>query len=122
MSYRDLAAEQLPHLGEHVLTQADPAERARDAAVLEHFLAADVIVIGAPIYNFTIPSQLKAWIDRVSVAGKTSATAPKAREGLARGKKVIVALTRGGVHAPGTAGSSASPTCASCSASWASMR
>lgn len=100
---RDLAAEQLPHLSTAVLAQGDTTAAARDAAALQEFLAADVIVIGAPIYNFGIPSQLKAWIDRIAVAGRTFRYTAAGPEGLVRGKKVIVALTRGGVHSPGTA-------------------
>jgi FMN-dependent NADH-azoreductase len=86
--YRDLAAAELPHLSQAVLAQ-------QDATALEEFLAADAIVIGAPIYNFGLPSQLKAWIDRITVAGKTFRYTASGPEGLARGKKVIVALTRG---------------------------
>jgi FMN-dependent NADH-azoreductase len=93
--YRDLAAAELPHLSQAVLAQ-------QDATALEEFLAADAIVIGAPIYNFGLPSQLKAWIDRITVAGKTFRYTASGPEGLARGKKVIVALTRGGVHDPST--------------------
>jgi FMN-dependent NADH-azoreductase len=103
LTYRDLAAQELPHLSRAVLAQADATEAARDAAALDEFMAADVIVIGAPIYNFSIPSQLKAWIDRVVVAGKTFRYTAAGPEGLTRGKKVIVALARGGVHTPGTA-------------------
>jgi FMN-dependent NADH-azoreductase len=67
-------------------------------AVLADFLAADVIVIGAPMYNFGIPSQLKAWIDRIAVPGKTFRYTETGPEGLAGGKKVIVASTRGGIY------------------------
>jgi FMN-dependent NADH-azoreductase len=104
VAYRDLAAGALHHLSPQVLTQGDATEAARGAEALEQFLAAEVIVIGAPIYNFSIPSQLKAWIDRIAVAGRTFRYTAEGPEGLARGKKVIVALTRGGVHTPGTAG------------------
>lgn len=100
VTYRDLAAVALPHLSQAVPAQQDAAEAARDAATLEEFLAADVIVIGAPIYNFLIPSQLKAWIDRITVAGRTFRYTAAGPEGLARGKKVLVALTRGGTHDP----------------------
>lgn len=100
VTYRDLAAVALPHLSQAVPAQQDAAEAARDAATLEEFLAADVIVIGAPIYNFLIPSQLKAWIDRITVAGRTFRYTAAGPEGLARGKKVLVALTRGGMHDP----------------------
>jgi FMN-dependent NADH-azoreductase len=66
--------------------------------VLDEFLTADVIVIGAPMYNFSIPSSLKAWIDRVMVAGKTFRYTESGPEGLAGGKKVIVASSRGGFY------------------------
>ena len=65
---------------------------------MEQFLAADVLVIGAPMYNFSIPSTLKAWIDRVAVAGKTFRYTEKGPEGLAGGKKIIIASGRGGIH------------------------
>ena len=66
--------------------------------LVTQFLAADVIVVGAPMYNFSVPTQLKAWIDRIAQAGRTftyTATGPK---GLAGGKTVIIASTRGGVY------------------------
>jgi FMN-dependent NADH-azoreductase len=85
------------------LSGGEPAETARSAATLEEFLAADVIVIGAPIYNFSIPSQLKAWIDRIAVAGKSFRYTESGPQGLVQGKKVIVALARGAVHTPGAA-------------------
>ena len=71
VKYLDLAAAALPHLTGRSLAQLDPQESAQDAQAMEDFLAADVIVIGVPMYNFSIPSQLKAWIDRVVVKGKT---------------------------------------------------
>ena len=67
--------------------------------VLEEFLAADVVVIGAPMYNFTISSQLKAWIDRIAVAGKTFRYTENGPVGLAGDKKVVIVSTAGGVHA-----------------------
>ena len=66
--------------------------------LVSQFLAADVIVVGAPMYNFSIPSQLKAWIDRVAQAGRTFTYTEKGPKGLAAGKTVIVASTRGGVY------------------------
>ena len=98
VTYRDLAADPLPHLSGGSLAQADAGEAATAAAVMDEFLSADVIVVGAPMYNFGIPSQLKAWIDRVAVAGKTFRYTEKGPEGLARGKKVIIASGRGGIH------------------------
>jgi FMN-dependent NADH-azoreductase len=72
--------------------------------LVSQFLAADVIVVGAPLYNFSIPSQLKAWIDRVAQAGRTFKYTDKGPVGLAGGKTVIVASTRGGVYSTSDAG------------------
>ena len=91
VTYRDLTADPLPHLA--LADLADPT-------VVDEFLAADVVVIGAPMYNFSLPSQLKAWIDRVLIAGKTFRYTEKGPEGLAGGKRVIVALSRGGIYGP----------------------
>lgn len=97
--HRDLAGEHaLPHLDGASLAKADATEAARSARALEDFLAADVLVIGAPMYNFGIPSQLKAWIDRVMVAGKTFRYTEKGPEGLAGGRKVVIASSRGGFY------------------------
>ena len=97
--HRDLAGlHALPHLDAAPLAKADPAEAARSARALAEFLAADVVVIGAPMYNFGIPSQLKAWIDRIAVAGTTFRYTANGPEGLVRGKRVIVAATYGGRH------------------------
>ena len=98
VEYRDLDADPLPHLTGRSLAQSDPAEAADAARAMEQFLAADVIVIGAPMYNFSIPSTLKAWIDRIAVAGKTFRYTEKGPEGLAGGKKVVIASGRGGIH------------------------
>lgn len=91
--YRDLAADPLPHL---------TLEAFADTSTLDEFLEADTIVIGAPMYNFTLPTQLKAWIDRIVVAGKTFRYTESGPEGLARGKRVIVALARGGFYNRGS--------------------
>jgi FMN-dependent NADH-azoreductase len=63
--------------------------------MLDEFLAADIVVIGAPMYNFTVPSRLKAWIDRILVAGKTFRYSAQGVEGLAGNKRVIIAISRG---------------------------
>jgi FMN-dependent NADH-azoreductase len=91
--YRDLAADPLPHL-----TFAAFA----DTAVLDEFLAADTVVIGAPMYNFSLPTQLKAWIDRIVIAGRTFRYTETGPEGLATGKRVIIALARGGMYDQGS--------------------
>jgi FMN-dependent NADH-azoreductase len=102
VKYLDLAAAALPHLSGRSLAQLDPRESAQDAQALDDFLAADVIVIGAPMYNFSIPSQLKAWIDRVVVKGKTFRYTQAGPEGLANGKRVLVGLARGSVYPHGS--------------------
>ena len=108
--YRDLAAAPLTHLGgaqiaarfgAPVEDEAVKAQIANDGAVLEEFLAAETIVIGAPMYNFALPSQLKAWIDRILVAGKTFRYGEGGPVGLAGDKRVIVALSRGNLYGPG---------------------
>jgi len=101
VTYRDLDSAPLPHLTGAALAGADQAATAVADAVLAEFLAADVVVIGAPMYNFSIPSTLKAWIDRIAVAGKTFRYGPNGAEGLAGRKRVIVASTRGGVYGNG---------------------
>jgi FMN-dependent NADH-azoreductase len=109
VTYLDLAAQELPHLSQKSLVRADELEAARNAEALEQFLAADAIVIGAPVYNFTIPSQLKAWIDRITVAGKTFSYTASGPQGLAGGKEVVVAVARGGVRAPDASGEFGEP-------------
>ena len=101
VSYRDLAAEPLSHWTP-VADAADPAAVLGNR-MLEEFLAADVIVIGAPMYNFAIASQLKAWIDRILVAGKTFRYTANGPDGLAGGKRVFVASSRGGFYGKDTA-------------------
>jgi FMN-dependent NADH-azoreductase len=92
--YRDLAASPLPHL---------TLDAFADSSVLDEFLAADTVVIGAPMYNFTLPTQLKSWLDRILVAGKTFRYTENGPEGLAGGRRVIIALARGGVYDAGSA-------------------
>ncbi len=95
VTYHDLAAQPLSHLTLDVLGNPEGTPE------LAEFLAADVLVIGAGMYNFTIPSQLKAWIDRVLIAGKTFRYTAQGPEGLAGDKKVFVALARGGYYGEG---------------------
>jgi len=110
IAYRDLTSTPLAHLSGSHLAAAQGAvpdaalqpDLAAGQAVLEEFLAADIVVLGAPMYNFTIPSQLKAWIDRILVAGKTFKYGAQGPEGLAGNKRVIVAISRGGFYGPGT--------------------
>lgn len=104
VQYRDLANEELPHFSSQSLAGPPSEERARNEQALADFLAADVVVIGAPMYNFSIPSQLKAWIDRITVAGRTFRYTESGPQGLAGGKQVIVAISRGGVYAPNAPG------------------
>lgn len=97
--HRDLAGmHALPHFSGGSLAGSDPEEAARAQRALDEFLAADVVVMGVPMYNFGIPSQLKAWIDRIAVAGKTFRYTEAGPQGLAGGKIVIVAGAYGGLY------------------------
>ena len=106
--HRDLVANPLEHI-DPITTKAvrTPPETHDEAvaaaypeqrAVLDEFLASDVVIIGAPMYNFTIPSQLKAWLDRLGVPGVTFSYSEAGPKGLAGGRKVIVASARGGEY------------------------
>jgi FMN-dependent NADH-azoreductase len=113
--YRDLVADPIGHLDAKVLAVLRPApgsppstdpvvlrEAERTEALLQEFLEADIVVVGAPMYNFTVPTQLKAWIDRVAQAGRTFRYTEQGPQGLAGGKRVIIVSSRGGRYA-GTA-------------------
>jgi len=110
ITYRDLSLTPLAHLsGSHLAAAQGAASEAAlqpdlaaGQAVLGEFLAADIVVLGAPMYNFTLPSQLKAWIDRILVAGKTFKYGAQGPEGLAGNKRVIIAISRGGFYGAGT--------------------
>ncbi len=99
VTYRDLDANPIPHLTAGSLAGKNADEAAMAAETLQSFLDTDVLVIGAPMYNFSVPSTLKAWIDRIAIAGKTFRYTANGPEGLAGGKRVIVASSRGGVYA-----------------------
>jgi len=108
--YYDLAVEPLGHLtgAEAAVQRGAPSQDeatkllvGRNDKILDDFLAADAIVIGAPMYNFSLPSQLKAWLDRLAVVGKTFRYTANGPEGLVKGKRVIVASSRGGFHSEG---------------------
>ncbi|WP_230635471.1 FMN-dependent NADH-azoreductase [Sphingomonas sp. Leaf4] len=108
VTYRDVAADPIPHLSGGYLAALRSAEAdhtpevqadiALGAAVLEEFLAADIVVIGAGLYNFGMPSQLKAWIDRILVAGKTFNYIDGKPVGLVPGKRILLTIARGGVY------------------------
>jgi FMN-dependent NADH-azoreductase len=111
VTHRDLAADAALHLspahlaawqGGTVQDAVLGADLAKGGAYLDEILTADIIVIGAPMYNFTIPSQLKAWIDRVVVAGKTFRYGAQGAEGLLKNRKVFIASSRGNVYAAGS--------------------
>jgi FMN-dependent NADH-azoreductase len=109
VSYRDLAAAPVPAFDADLMAaRATPAtertprqeELARDAdAVLAEFVAADTLVIGAPMYNFAVPAQLKAWVDLITIAGVTFRYGAQGPEGLMGGKRAIIVATAGGQHA-----------------------
>ncbi len=111
VTYYDLGAEPIGHLtGAHLAAAqgllagnaALQQDVARGRQALEDFLGADIVVVGAPMYNFSVSSQLKAWIDRLAIAGKTFRYTEQGPQGLAGGKKVIVASSRGGFYGPDT--------------------
>ena len=108
ITYHDLAANPQPHLSplhvaawhgvspDDILVQEDLL---RGTAQLDEVFATDILVIGAPMYNLSIPSQLKAWIDRLVIAGRTFRYTPEGPQGLVPpGKKVFIASTRGGAY------------------------
>ena len=95
---RDLDHDPSPHLSAATLAGRDELGAARDEAVLEQFLGADIVVVGAPMYNFGLPSSLKAWIDRIAVAGRSFRYTADGAVGLAGGKRVVIALAAGGAH------------------------
>lgn len=109
VEHLDLAAEAPAHytadalglrlgLEDATLSDAQRRENVQTERYLRQFLAADVVVVGAPLYNFTIPSQLKAWIDRLAQPGRTFRYTQQGPEGLAKGKTVVVVSGRGGVY------------------------
>lgn len=107
--YRDLSQDVTAHIsGGTFVAKGTPAEKRSAAqqhevalgeAMLNEFMAADVIVLGAPMYNFTVPTQLKAWIDQICVAGVSFRYSEAGPEGLAKGKRVVIVATSGGIHA-----------------------
>ena len=109
VTYRDLAAEPLPHVDMTIRQAWTPegekdaslaATAARSKAVIEELKAADILVIGSPMYNFTVPSTLKAWIDHVAIAGQTFKYSENGPKGLLTGKAYL-ALSSGGIYSQG---------------------
>lgn len=115
VTLRDLIANPINHLdGEIIIaggteaaqrSERQQAELAVTEALLDEVFKADVLVIGAPLYNFSIPSQLKAWVDRIAQAGRTFRYTENGPEGLLKGKRAIIASARGGVYSEGAAAS-----------------
>ncbi|HWK52765.1 MAG TPA: FMN-dependent NADH-azoreductase [Hyphomicrobiales bacterium] len=113
VSRRDLIAQAPAHLDATLLGAAakPPAERsafekeqlALSQNLLDELFAADTVVIGAPMYNFGIPSQLKAWVDRIAQAGVTFRYTAEGPEGLLKGKKAYILSSRGGIYSEGPA-------------------
>lgn len=113
VDYLDLALNAPSHLsaqslgfrtGQEAATEIERQENAISEALVTQFLAADVIIVGAPFYNFTIPTQLKAWLDRIAQAGRTFKYTATGPVGLAGDKKVIIASARGGAYSSSAAG------------------
>jgi FMN-dependent NADH-azoreductase len=107
---RDLAADPVPHLSPdgvngvrtpNAVTPAEIAARKLSDELIAELRAADTIVIGAPMYNFGLPSTLKAWFDHVLRAGETFSYSEAGPKGLLEGKQVIVVEARGGLYSEG---------------------
>lgn len=109
INVRDLAVDQVPHLDANLLggwmTPAEQQSDAEQAALAlsnlltDELLAADVLVLAAPMYNFAIPSTLKAWLDHVLRAGVTFKYTETGPQGLLSGKRAFVLTARGGIYA-----------------------
>jgi len=109
---RDLSATVIPlitddwnatHLEQSKLTPAQQSYLSTSDELIEELEAADTVVIGAPMYNFTIPSSLKAWIDQIVRLGKTVGYGPNGPQGLLAKKKVVIITSRGSAYEKGTA-------------------
>ena len=109
--YRDLAADPALHLtGAHLAARMGAtsddatinADLVKGNAFMDELFAADILVIGAPMYNLSIPTPLKAWIDRIAVAGKTFQYTATGPVGLLTNKKAFIASARGGVYSAGS--------------------
>lgn len=108
---RDLAVEQVPHLDIDLLSgwmkpaeqqnDVEKAAAARSNLLTDELVAADVLVLAAPMYNFAIPSTLKAWLDHVLRAGVTFKYTETGPQGLLTGKRAYVLTARGGIYAGG---------------------
>ncbi|TWI03913.1 FMN-dependent NADH-azoreductase [Luteimonas cucumeris] len=98
VEYLDLDAKPIPHLTGRTLARTDATCNEKEDELVQQFLEADTVVIGAPMYNFAIPSTLKAWLDRITVRGKTFRYTENGPEGLAGDKRVIIATGRGSAH------------------------
>lgn len=106
---RDLARDPVPHLDamrfsafttqKHLRNEEQNSVIAYSDALIGELRRADVIVLGLPMYNFGVPSQLKAWIDHVARAGETFKYTPQGAVGLLTGKRAYVFAARGGVYA-----------------------
>ena len=98
VQYLDLAQQEIPHLTADILMGHNAEQSALGEKLIQQYLDADVVVVGAAMYNFGLSSALKAWIDRIAVAGKTFKYTENGAVGLAGDKKVYIASSRGGVY------------------------
>ena len=98
VEYLDLAAEQIPHLTAEILMGKQPEQAALSERLIQQYLDAEVVVLGAAMYNFGLSSNLKAWVDRISVAGRTFKYTEQGPVGLAGNKTAYIVSSRGGVY------------------------
>lgn len=114
LTYRDVSSNPINHLSSEILTsrfidasewsEEQKAEAKLNETLLNELFAADVVIIGAPMYNFAIPTQLKSWLDRVLVAGRTFKYTEQGPVGLLENKRAIIASSRGGMYSTSEAG------------------
>ena len=109
VTYRDVAKDQLPHVDMTIREAWSPDSKkdnglsetaTRSRAAVEELKAADILVIGTPMYNFSVPSTLKSWIDHVCIAGQTFSFSESGAKGLLTGKAYL-ALSSGGIYSQG---------------------
>lgn len=98
VTHRDLGSDPIPYFDGATLAALSEGKAALADTLIDEVMSADIIVIGAPMYNFTIPAQLKSWLDHIARAGTTFRYTESGAEGLVTGKKVIVLFSRGGVY------------------------
>ncbi|TCM61405.1 FMN-dependent NADH-azoreductase [Acinetobacter calcoaceticus] len=98
IDYLDLAHQNIPHLNHEILMGQEPEQTALTEKLVQQYLDADIVVVGAAMYNFGLSSALKAWIDRICAAGRTFKYTSEGSVGLSGDKTIYIASSRGGIY------------------------